>query len=65
MNVKILLDNTTPLSLAESWESTCTVLVDKPISAAYWKLGEITGERSLNELALLHVEPGKILSGLN
>jgi hypothetical protein len=53
MNVTTLLENSIPLSLAEGWERTCTVLVDRPLSAAYWKLGEMTGEEFLEELAPL------------
>jgi DNA-binding response OmpR family regulator len=65
MNFINILVSSIPLSMAENWESACTELVDRPLSAAYWKLEELTGERFLNELVLLQVEPGKILSSLN
>jgi hypothetical protein len=55
MNVTILLENSIPFSLVESWERTCTVLMDRPLSAAYWKLGEMTGEAFLDELPPLQV----------
>jgi hypothetical protein len=65
MNVMILLENSTPLSLSESWARTCTVLVDRPLSASWWKLGEMTGEEFLDELAPLQVEIEKKFSELN
>jgi hypothetical protein len=65
MNVSILLENSTPLCLAESWARTCAVLVDRPLSAAYWKLGEMTGEEFLDELAPLQVDAEKKFCELN
>jgi DNA-binding response OmpR family regulator len=59
------LKTSIPLSLAENWESSCTVLLDRPLSAAYWGLEEITGEGFLNELDPLQVEPEKVLYGRN
>jgi hypothetical protein len=65
MNVLILLENSTPLCLAESWERSCTVLVDRPLSAAYWKLGEMTGEELLDELTPFQADLEKRYSQQN
>jgi DNA-binding response OmpR family regulator len=56
MNLTILLENSTPLSLTESWARSCTVLIDRPLSAAHWNLGEMTGEGCLDELAKMQVQ---------
>jgi hypothetical protein len=65
MNGIVLLENSIPISLIESWQRTCTVLVDRPLSAAWWKMGEMTGEEFLDDLAPLMVDPGKIASQCN
>ena len=65
MNVSIILENTTNLSLAESWGRTCTVMTDSPLSAAYWKLEEMSGEEFLNELPPLQVNVEQLICGRN
>jgi hypothetical protein len=50
-----LLENSTGLSIAESWDRTCSVMVDRPLPGAYWKLEEKTGENFLYEMPPLLV----------
>jgi hypothetical protein len=57
MNTIILLENSTQLSLAESWEYSCATWMDRPLSAAGWKMAELTGELMLDELPSLQVYP--------
>jgi hypothetical protein len=42
-------------SLGESWQRNLTVLNDVPLSAEYWHLSEITGEKLLDELPELQI----------
>ena len=60
MNTIILLENSTPFSLAESWEHSCATWMDRPLSAAGWKMSELTGELMLDELPLLQVQPQQV-----
>ena len=63
MNVIILLESSTNLSLSESWGRTFTVMNDRPLSAAYWNLEEMSGEDFLDELPPLQVNPEQIYYG--
>jgi hypothetical protein len=65
MKTIILLENSTILSLAESWGRTCTVMNDSPLSAAYWNLEEMSGEKLLDELPPLQVNPAQQCRNLN
>jgi hypothetical protein len=65
MNIMVLLENTTNLSLAESWEYTCSIVNDMPLSAAYWNLEEMSGEKLLDELPFLQVNPAQLIVGTN
>ena len=56
MNTKYLLKTTTPLSLSESWVRDLTILSDRPLSAAFWNLGSMTGEDYLEDLPELQVD---------
>jgi hypothetical protein len=65
METKLLLERSTPLCLAESWARNLTILIDRPLSAAYWNLGEITGENLLDELPDLEVDKAKMRENRN
>ncbi len=65
MKSTLLLQSSTFLCLAESWAKNLTVLNDRPLSAAYWKLGEMTGEDMLDELPEWQVETGKLIENRN
>jgi hypothetical protein len=65
METKILLEKSTPYCLSESWTRNLVVLMDRPLSAAYWNLGEMTGEDLLDELPPLVVEKSKIPDRIN
>ncbi|MBN1191207.1 MAG: hypothetical protein JXA46_15730 [Dehalococcoidales bacterium] len=65
MNGTLILENTIPVSLVESWQMSCSTLLDRPLSAALWNLGEMTGEEFLDELAPLQVNPLKLRSECN
>jgi hypothetical protein len=65
LETKILLENSTPLCLAESWARDLTVLCDRPVSADYWKLGEMTGEGLLDELPSLQIDRTKLRVNCN
>jgi hypothetical protein len=60
MNTIIMLENSTQLSLTESWERSCATLIDRPLSAAGWKMEELTGELLLDELPTLQIHPEDI-----
>jgi hypothetical protein len=60
-----LFENTTVLSLSESWARTCTVMNDTPLSAAYWKIEEMSGEQYLEELPELQLNTDQIYIGMN
>jgi hypothetical protein len=60
MNTIILLENSTQLSLAESWERSCATWMDRPLFAAGWKMESLTGELMLDELPSLQVHPQDI-----
>jgi hypothetical protein len=60
-----LFENTTVLSLSESWAKTCTVMNDTPLSAAYWKIEEMSGEKYLDELPELQLNMDQICIGMN
>ena len=57
INTINLLENSTQFSLAESWEHSCATWIDRPLSAASWKMAELTGELMLDELPPLQVHP--------
>jgi hypothetical protein len=65
MDTLLLLENTAALSISESWNRTLTVMIDRPLSAAIWKLEEMSGEKLLNELPPLQINSENILSGCN
>jgi len=65
MNAALLLGHYTFLSLDESWQRTLTTMVDRPLSVAYWKLEEMSGEQFLDDLPEIIVDPGKISEGVN
>jgi DNA-binding response OmpR family regulator len=65
MNLTVLLENSTPLSLTESWARSCTVLIDRPLSAVYWNLGKMTGEGYLDELAQMQAKLARNFYELN
>jgi hypothetical protein len=60
LKTQLLLASSTPFCLAESWARDLTILSDRPLSAAYWNLGEMTGEEMLDELPDLHVDKSKL-----
>jgi hypothetical protein len=60
MNTIVLLENSTLLSLAESWEHSCATWMDRPLSAAGWNMGELTGELMLDELPPLQIHPQEV-----
>jgi hypothetical protein len=49
------LRNLPVLSLTESWSHTCSILMDRPLSAAQWNLEEMSGEKYLDELPDLQI----------
>jgi hypothetical protein len=63
--ISLLFENTTVLSLSESWDRSCSVMNDKPLSAAYWKIEEMSGEKYLDELPELQLNMDQICSGMN
>jgi predicted secreted protein len=63
--ISSLLDNTTILSLSESWGRTCTVMNDTPLSGAYWHIEEMSGEQYLEELPELQLSEEQFYTGLN
>jgi hypothetical protein len=65
MNSTFLIENTTSLSITESWDRTCTLINDRPLSAAYWNLAKMTGEDLLDELPSLLVDPTRIMRSRN
>lgn len=65
MITSYVFGNTTVLSLSESWAKTCTVINDTPLSAAYWKMEEMSGEQFLDELPELQFNMEQILIGMN
>ena len=65
MKTKCLLETTTPLCLSESWVHDLTILSDRPLSAAFWNLGEMTGERYLDDLPPLQLDFDRMQVGLN
>jgi hypothetical protein len=60
MNTIILLENSTQLSLVESWEHSCATWIERPLSAANWKMEELTGELMLDELPPLQIHPQEV-----
>ncbi len=65
MNTVLFLENTINLSISECWSRTATLLVDRSLSAAYWKLEEMSGEKYLNELPTIYVTKEKLYTYLN
>jgi hypothetical protein len=65
MNTSIILEYSIPFSLDESWQRDCTILCDRPLSAAWWGLGEMTGEEMLDELPELQIFPNHARTSLN
>jgi hypothetical protein len=57
MNTLEMLENSTQFSLAESWEHSCATWIDRPLSAAGFKMAQLTGESMLDELPPLQVHP--------
>jgi len=60
MNSINLLENSTQLSLVESWEHSCATWMDRPLSASPWKMADLTGELMLDELPPLQVHPHEV-----
>jgi|WetSurMetagenome_2_1015567.scaffolds.fasta_scaffold1488298_1 hypothetical protein len=56
MNTIILQEFSTVLSLAESWEHSCAVWMDRPLTTASSNLAELTGEFLLDELPPLEIQ---------
>jgi hypothetical protein len=65
LETSVVFENTTSVALSESWSQTCTVMVDRPLSAAYWDLEEMSGEKFLDELPPLQVSPEQIIRSRN
>ncbi len=65
MITSYLFENTTVLSLSESWAKTCTVMNDTPLSAAFWKIEEMSGEQYLDELPELQLNAEQIFIRMN
>jgi hypothetical protein len=65
MDTALLLEYSVTLSLAESYNRICLSAIDSPVSGAYWKIEEMTGESFLDELPLLQLNPGQLYCGLN
>ncbi len=59
------LKNLPLLSLTESWSHTCSILVDRPLSAAQWNLEEMSGEKYLDELPELQIAGGSVACAKN
>ena len=55
MNTIILLEYSTKFSIVESWEYSSASWIDRPLSAAGWKMEELTGELMLEELPTLDI----------
>ena len=60
VNIAILLENSARLNMTESWEHSCATWIDRPVSAADWKMAELTGEQMLDELPPLQVYPQEV-----
>jgi hypothetical protein len=60
-----ILEHTTRLSLIENWDRAFTIINDHPLSAAYWKLEEMSGEQFLDELPELQLCADNIYNALN
>jgi hypothetical protein len=60
MNTSILLENSTQLSLSESWERSCATWIDRPLSAVSWGLTEMTGETLIDELPELQIHAQEV-----
>jgi hypothetical protein len=65
MKTVSLLGLTTPLNLSESWGKDLTVLVDRPLSGAFYGLEAQTGEAYLDELPPFLIHPAKLAESLN
>jgi hypothetical protein len=65
MTVSFLLENTTILNLSENWDRSCAVLNEAPLSGAFWRIEEMTGEKFLDELPELLLSEDHAYSGLN
>jgi hypothetical protein len=65
MKTSTILETSIRYSLPETWQRCCTVLTDAPLSAAFWKLGEMTGEGLLKELPEIQVLPEQLVTSLN
>jgi hypothetical protein len=65
LNLNDNLYNLPVLSVTESWSRTCTTLDDRPLSAAYWQLEEMSGEKYLDELPELLVIMDHLITGRN
>lgn len=65
MKTKCLLETTTPLCLAESWVHDLTILSDRPLSAVFWNLAEMTGEQYLDDLPPLQLDVCRLQAALN
>jgi hypothetical protein len=57
--------NLPALSVTESWGRTCTILNDGPLSAAYWRLEDVSGEKFLDELPDLQVDIDQFILNRN
>lgn len=65
MITSYLYEYTAVYSISESWDRTFTVMSNTPLSAAFWSIEEMSGEKYLYELPELQINPEQIYIGIN